>query len=170
MVTAAEPKINKPPIKQLKYKTPEELEAAIDLYFVAHKKEITDLTPTTAGLAHFLGFSDRQSLYDYRDRSDTYSCVIKRAILFIESYHEASLSNQSVAGHIFWLKNHGWKDTQELTGANGAALSGPIVVNVISPHAGELTNQILNGIRTLPQGAETPTLAEHTATEGMGQE
>ena len=67
--------------------------------------------PTIAGLAFELGFSDRRSVYDYEGRTE-FSHVIKRLRLRIEAVHERLLSGNSVAGHIFWLKNHGWKDTQ----------------------------------------------------------
>jgi hypothetical protein len=35
-------------------------------------------------------------------------------LLYFEDYHEASLANTSTSGHIFWLKNHGWKDKTEV--------------------------------------------------------
>jgi hypothetical protein len=120
MVTPTEIKKNKPPIKQLKYKTPELLEAAIETYFKSEPER-----PTTAGLAVALGFCDRQSLYAYKNRDEAYCCVIKRAISRIETYHEASLSNQACAGHIFWLKNHNWRDKQDVE------QSGEITLKVV---------------------------------------
>lgn len=65
-----------------------------------------------SGLAYFLGFADKTTLYDYRDRED-FSHPIKRAILRIEMNYEGGLTEQSVAGRIFALKNMGWKDKTE---------------------------------------------------------
>jgi hypothetical protein len=116
------------------FKTPEELQAKIDEYFNggANKK----LYPTAlggiveipcytlCGLAYFLGFEDRQSLYDYKERVE-FSCVIKKARLRIEMMYEENLNEKSPAGSIFALKNMGWHDKQELTGADGNDLFPP---------------------------------------------
>jgi hypothetical protein len=120
------------------YKTPETLQAAIDKYmsdkgyqpvitknaetgkneYATDKYGRTAYTnnpPTTAGLAHYLGYASRQSLYDKAKTDDSFSYVIKRVILFIEAYHEANLSlRDKPTGSIFWLKNHQWTDKQEI--------------------------------------------------------
>lgn len=86
--------------------------------------------PTMAGLALALGFADRQSLIDYSERSEEFSCVIKNARVRIEAFHEARLATQSPTGSIFWLKNHArYSDRTELTGANG----GPLEVITLTP-------------------------------------
>lgn len=79
--------------------------------------------PTVTGLALALGFADKTTLYEYRDRPE-FSYSIKRALTIIEQYHELGLSDNNVAGRIFALKNMGWKDKNEteLTGANGGPL------------------------------------------------
>ena len=94
-----------------KYKTAEELQKAIDAYFL----ELGDEMPTVSGLAYYLGFADRNSIYDY-SRKDEFSRTIKRAVLGIERLYEAQLVNgkANTAGVIFWLKNQGWRDTQTL--------------------------------------------------------
>lgn len=92
--------------RPLKYKTPEELEEAIQGYF-----EQNPFYPTVSGLSLHLGFADRSSMYNYKDREE-FSHTIKKAILKIESLHEANLFSNSVAGSIFWLKNHNWIDKQ----------------------------------------------------------
>jgi len=120
--------------RELKYKTVEELEQAIDAYFEECKDKvikdddgniITDKSgnpvllqnpPTVSGLALFLGFEDRQSIYDYKNRGK-FSCTIKKAIMKIENYAEQHLYVGKATGAIFWLKNHGWKDTKELDGS-----------------------------------------------------
>lgn len=115
-----------------KYETPEELEKAIETYFESCVAEplvfngevirdargnpvMNNKVPTTAGLALYLGYADRQSLYDQKGRSEEFSCIIKRAITAIEVKHEeAMLTSSSPTGSIFWLKNHRWADKQEL--------------------------------------------------------
>ena len=93
--------------RPLKYKDSEELESAIEKYFLTDPDK-----PTVTGLAHFLGFESRQSLYDYEERPN-FSYTIKRAVLFIEAKHESMLYTNSPTGSIFWLKNRGWKDKGE---------------------------------------------------------
>ena len=61
-----------------------------------------------------MGFEDRQSIYDYIKRNDEFSCIIKRAKLFIENEYEVALRYNNVTGAIFALKNMGWKDRQEI--------------------------------------------------------
>lgn len=124
----------KPPL----YETAEELAQKIKEYFdtcvdtpVMRKqdgKEVALLdskgqpvfrhvVPTTAGLAYFLGYASRQSLYDQtkrKDDPDSFSYVIKRALLMIESHHEGNLSSSGApVGSIFWLKVHKWLDRPE---------------------------------------------------------
>ncbi len=107
------------------YKNAEELKTAIEAYFksLEHETKAEDgsvtvdivRSPTVAGLAYALGFMDRQSIYDQKDRNEEFSCIIKRAVLYIESYHEGNLTDgKSPTGSIFWLKNHGWTDMQEI--------------------------------------------------------
>lgn len=98
--------------RPLKYKTVEELEAAIKEYFDSRQLQV--MPPTVAGLALWLGFEDRQSIYDYKDRP-AFSCTIKKAITAMEDYAEQRLlvGEGSSTGAIFWLKNHGWKDKTE---------------------------------------------------------
>lgn len=101
-------------------KSPEDLKKALDEYFVKEP------TPTVAGMAYFLGYTDRQSIYDLKGRDELYSCIIKRAVLRIESVHEANLSTRDKpVGDIFWLKNHGWRDKQEVD-----LTTGPLEIKV----------------------------------------
>ena len=117
-------KSSNPNGRPLKYKTPEELQTAIDKYFLnpPNKKVITNTDGSTtevpiftvSGLGYFLGFMDRQSLYDYCKRGDNFSCIIRRAKYFIESEYEAKLQGTNVVGIIFALKNMGWRDKSEV--------------------------------------------------------
>lgn len=134
-MTALKRKANKQSSKSAgrppKYATPEELDNKICEYFelktskpitvekdgaiiavtdkhgnVAYTKE----KPTLSGLSVFLGFADRQSLYDQMQRGDDFSCVIKKAVTLISVFHEENLFEASCTGSIFWLKVHGWDD------------------------------------------------------------
>jgi hypothetical protein len=105
------------------YDTQEELQEAIDTYFSECKPRFDDDGnlislgfPTLTGLAYYLGFESRQSIYDY-EKSGTFSYTIKRARLYIESRHEENLSNpmMKATGSIFWLKNYGWSDRQDVS-------------------------------------------------------
>jgi len=92
-----------------KYKTAEELQNAIDLYW-----ELLDKSkPTITGLALALGFESRQSFYRY-EQDGEFSYTIKKARLRIEEVYEQNLHGNAAAGSIFALKNFGWSDRQEL--------------------------------------------------------
>lgn len=88
------------------YDDPEELEKQCDLFFEGEPK------PTVTGLALFLGFASKQSLYDYQE-NEKFSYPIKKALTMIEQAHEKNLFGTTVAGSIFALKNMGWKDKTE---------------------------------------------------------
>lgn len=94
-----------------KYKTPEELEQAVDKYF-----EITpEARQTITGIALYLGFVSRQSFYDYEEL-EGYSYIIKKARLMVENSYEQTLRSKDIpaTGSIFALKNMGWRDRQEV--------------------------------------------------------
>lgn len=116
--------------RPLKYKTNEELQAAIDAYFEACKgKPLTDENgaavtdkygapivvgahpPTVTGLAYALGFSSRKALLDYQGRKQ-FCNTITRAKLYIESYTEQRLFDRDgVNGAKFSLEhNFRWRD------------------------------------------------------------
>jgi len=86
------------------YSTPEELQTAIDAYFDEEPEK-----PTISGMAYYLGFESRQSIYDYAEKGE-FSYTIKRAIGRIEDRHERNLYESGASGSIFWLKNRGWVD------------------------------------------------------------
>lgn len=104
-----------------KYKDGEELQKAIDRYFeecpdkrvvVAGEGTIEMPCYTITGLALYLGFESRQSLYDYGNRNE-YSYIIKRSQTRVEQEYEKKLHDGSCTGAIFALKNMGWKDKTE---------------------------------------------------------
>lgn len=116
-----------------KFETPEDLQKVVDEYFnnppnvryIYSDKEKTNDNPlgrieipvyTVTGLALYLNFASRQSIYDYMNNKnqEDMAYIIKRAVLFIESEYEAALRDNNVAGVIFALKNMGWKDKTEV--------------------------------------------------------
>jgi hypothetical protein len=90
-----------------KFESVEELEQKVIAYFSYCVENSVKATIT--GLALYLGFDSRQSLYDYGDKEE-FSYTIKRARLAVENSYE--LSGQSF--DIFALKNMGWKDKTEV--------------------------------------------------------
>ena len=119
-------KVKRPNGRPALFRTPEEMQAKIDEYFafqigpkiiIVDGKPLYDkhgqpvlqeIPPTVSGLALFLGFSDRTSLYEYKSRAG-FSDTVKRAITRIENYAENGvMTRDKPTGPIFWLKNHGW--------------------------------------------------------------
>lgn len=92
------------------YKSVKPLEDNCNAYFELCAEE--GVRPTITGLALHLGFADKTTLYEYRDRPE-FSYPIKKSLLLIENCLEQRLENQAVTGIIFALKNMGWKDKVE---------------------------------------------------------
>ena len=110
------------------FKTPEEMQAAIDEYFSEDGDAYMGMgedrifAPTISGLAFHLGLS-RQSLCNY-EKKDEFLDTIKRAKSRVEIALEQRLFGQAVTGTIFNLKNNfGWKDKTE---TEHTAPDGPI--------------------------------------------
>lgn len=111
-----------------KYATPEELQQKITEYFEhidkSNEEAITtgNLSdyelPTISGLLLFCGFSHLQQFFDQEKRSDEFSDVVKRAKAVVMKIHEKRLGSTTPTGSIFWLKNFGWKDTQQIDHTN----------------------------------------------------
>lgn len=108
------PNRGRPPL----YKTPEELQSKITEYFhncpdkryvVTQNGAVEVPTVTITGLALYLGFCDRHSLYDM-EAKEGFSHTIKKARTFIEKDYEMCLRQTGCSGAIFALKNFGWKD------------------------------------------------------------
>jgi len=68
---------------------------------------------TVTGLALYLGFESRQSLYDY-EKKEEFSFIIKKARLTVENGYEKRLASRNPTGAIFALKNMGWADRSEI--------------------------------------------------------
>jgi hypothetical protein len=102
-----------------KYKSAADLEKKITDFFdwVDDNEDV----PTITGLALYLGFNSLQSLLDYSNRNEgheEFASVIKRGKDLIMGYHEKRLAGTTPTGSIFWLKNFGWKDTQQIDHTN----------------------------------------------------
>lgn len=117
------------------FENDEQLQQAVEDYFAFIKGEfhfeadpideakdikVWDTYPERAsitGLALFLGFESRQSIYDYESKGE-FSYTIKRARLRVEAAYEQALLTNVATGAIFALKNFGWKDTIDNTNRN----------------------------------------------------
>ena len=104
--------------RKRKFKTVEQMQKAIDNYFRRQKRNNRPLT--VQGLALALGFTTRQSLFNYEGYTDekdkSFLDTIKKAKLQIEENKlEGMLSGDyNTAGVIFDLKNnHGHTDKVE---------------------------------------------------------
>lgn len=106
--------------RPLTYDTPDDLQKAIDEYFA----QITEAKGiiTVTGLALYLGFDSRQSVYDYKEREE-FSYIIKRALLMVENSYEIRVCGNNPTGPIFVLKNMGWKDKSEVEQSGGLLIN-----------------------------------------------
>ena len=101
--------------KNAYYHDPLVLEAAVDEYFALCESK--EHPPVVTGMALFLGFNGRQSLFDYMTRPgrNPFADVIKRAKAKIETARMTAMltnKNNVIAG-IFDLKNNfGYIDKQ----------------------------------------------------------
>ena len=111
---------------KLKYKTPEELQEAVDKYFEdCEGRQLTDKNGdplydkfgypviidkkplTITGLALALGFTNRVSLLNYQARSKRYNDIITEAKLKVENYAEMRLFDKDGSnGAKFNLQNN----------------------------------------------------------------
>ncbi|OGW44466.1 MAG: hypothetical protein A2Y66_01865 [Nitrospirae bacterium RBG_13_41_22] len=108
------------------FKTPQDMQSAIDDYFQrgvkvkqvivgkGDKKQVVEIpVPTISGLCYYIGFDSRTSFYDYEKKPE-FMHTVKKARLFIECEYESMLQGNNVVGAIFALKNMGWVDKQEI--------------------------------------------------------
>jgi hypothetical protein len=117
--------VGRPPL----FKTPEKLEAKIKLYFenCPDKRQVPTAfggvaelpSPTISGLALFLGFCDRHSMWDYEFGRPEFSNTIKRARAKITQYYENNMTGGQCTGPLFMLKNLGYSDQTEVKVTEG---------------------------------------------------
>jgi len=108
-------KISKNPIGKPRYfKTPKEMESAVEEYFLSCS--IIDENPTITGLVLALGFAHRKALLDYGGYSEEYRNIITRAKLLVqESYEQALFNRDTARGAQFALSaGFGWAETQNI--------------------------------------------------------
>ena len=94
--------------RPLIFETPEELKVACDEFIASNSGKLT-----ITGLAMWLGFDSRQSLYDYEKRQE-FSYIIKSAKLAVENDYEIALRSNNCTGPIFALKQMGWRDKTDM--------------------------------------------------------
>jgi len=103
-----------------KFKTPEDMQQAIDEYFA----QCDDKNPPLiSGLAYHLDMTT-ESLRYYQ-KQDEFSAVVKKAKQRVEIAVEKNLHSSACTGSIFWLKNNaGYRDKteQELSGPDGSPI------------------------------------------------
>ncbi len=94
-----------------KFKSPRQVVQLINTYF----KECDDKEKkyTVTGLARALGIT-RETLLRYEDTAEFTNPIKAAKTRIEEQVEEMLLSGKSPAGPIFWLKNFGWTDKQEL--------------------------------------------------------
>lgn len=97
------------------FSSPEDLEEKV-IQFFEHCVD-KQIKATITGLALFLGFSSRTSLFDYEQREE-FSNIVKRAKLAVENSYE--LNGQTI--DIFALKNMGWKDKSDVEHSGGVKI------------------------------------------------
>lgn len=147
--------------RPLKYSTPEAMQHAIDLYFLACKihqegekdyllelsdedkafiKRVDDVYPSITGLAIVLGFTSRNALLEYEKRDEFFG-TIKAAKLKVENNIEQRLFFQHSTGSIFNLKNNfGWKDQKEV---DNKSSDGSMTPKAISDSDREILSQFI---------------------------
>lgn len=97
--------------RPLKFRTAVELQRKIDAYF--DKCDEENKPYSIEQLATSIGIA-RQTLWEYQGR-DKFADAIKMAKQRIAgNVEQIMLSGKAQAGCIFWLKNHGWSDKQEI--------------------------------------------------------
>ena len=112
---------------QRKYKTVNEMQQAIDKYFMDCDNEGKPYTVT--GLALALGFLSRQALINYEGYTDAddinFHDTIKRAKARVENNNVENmlLGKYNATGSIFVLKNNfDWRDKQEVENTGSQTL------------------------------------------------
>ena len=95
--------------KPLKYRSSKEFKDKVNEYFATNAGSLT-----LSGLILSIGFCSRQSWYEY-EKTGEYGDICKTARLRLEEYYEKLLVLlKNPGGPIFWLKNAGWTDQQQI--------------------------------------------------------
>lgn len=132
-----------------KYGSPKEMEKRINEYFAKYenRQPLTDKNglpivgkdgrmiyseglPTSSGLAYFLGFNSRSSLWDYAQKP-TFADVINKARLRLQTFWEPLLSSSNFQGARYMLSNlaDNWQDPDSI--AKQQSQQMPIIANIV---------------------------------------
>jgi hypothetical protein len=118
------------------YESPEAMTEEIGNYLI-YEEKTSKGKYTLSGLALYLGFASRQSMYDYEQKSPAFAYAINRFRLFMQHYHEQRLTwAGSFQGSFVWLKNFGGY-TDEVTQHQNQTITqvSPTVVQSQTPFA-----------------------------------
>lgn len=136
-------------VKVARYGKPQDLEKKINEYFAKYEnmeplKDKNGLPivgkdgrivyseglPTSSGLAYFLGFNSRSSLWDYAQKP-TFADVINKARLRLQTFWEPLLSSSNFQGARYMLSNlaDNWQDPDAL--AKQQSQQMPIIANIV---------------------------------------
>lgn len=116
--------------------TPEEFQARVEAYFAS---DAGKATPTLSGMALEIGLWGIDALREY-ESYEGFSDTVKKAKARVMQRHEERLFGTTPTGSIFWLKNAGWKDNQDVNIGNqgGEAFKQEWTVTIARPKpAGE---------------------------------
>jgi hypothetical protein len=131
------------PRYHLKFEDPEAFRVSVEAYFA----NTPEHEWTMAGLAADLGTTVnmlRNNLAKREGGVSKFAEIVESAKTLIEARVERQLlSGKGGAAEIFWLKNAGWSDRQELD----AKVSGDVHINVISyaPTSGQTAQGLESG-------------------------
>lgn len=75
---------------------------------------ITVPSPTITGLALYLGFCDRHSMYAYEEKPEFSNTIKNARAKMVTLYEQNVLHGKNPSGAIFMLKNFGYSDKQQL--------------------------------------------------------
>lgn len=113
--------------------TPEQFKAKSLEYFDECKA--LDEAPSIAGLAFHLGFSSKQSIFDYR-KDPEYAHEANRATLFIEAWLNKKAVNKETftPGQLFILKsNFGYEDKHSVDHTSSDGSMRPTTIQLVGP-------------------------------------
>jgi len=115
------------------FSTPQEMADKMQEYFnlfevIDNKPPKKQGRPTVTGLTLHLGFCDKKSLRDYKEKPE-FSPLIKIALTFVEMNYEEMLDSKSSTGAIFALKNMGWDDKRIIDADVNNKMTGSIDVS-----------------------------------------
>lgn len=111
--------------------SPEEFDACVDRYLAECEENNSPILLT--GLLLALGFSSKNTFYDYMKRPE-FAESAKRASLLIEYEYEKRLnSGLPPTAPIFALKNFGWTDAQKVdhTSSDGSMTPKEVVFTIV---------------------------------------